>query len=65
MAECIPYGSDVSGGVFKCADCGYGLQIESSDSLPPCPQHDDDHTEECWTVIYGKGDAADDPSSGG
>ena len=59
MADCIPYGSDVSGGVFECADCGEGLQISSTESLPPCPNHDDSHSRECWKTIYGKGESAD------
>ena len=57
----VEYGSDVSGGAFSCVDCGYGIQMESGDSLPPCPKLDDDHTEKGWKVLYGGGDAADDP----
>lgn len=56
----IPYGSDVSGGVFECADCGAGLQIQSTESLPPCPQHDSDHTQNAWKTIYGRGESEDD-----
>lgn len=56
--EVIPYGSDVSGGVFACADCGEGLQIASTQSLPPCPEHDDDHTQNGWKVVYGKGESS-------
>ena len=59
--EFVPYGSDVSGGAFACADCGEGLQMESGDSLPPCPNFDDDHTQKGWNVLYGGGDAVDDP----
>lgn len=57
MADCIPYGSDVSGGVFQCGDCGEGLQISSTQSLPPCPRHDSEHNRDCWQVVYGKGEA--------
>lgn len=59
----IPYGSDVSGGAFACADCGEGIQMKSGDSLPPCPKHDDDHEQNGWKVLYGAGDAEDDPQS--
>ncbi len=54
--ECVPYGSDVSGGAFACADCGYGLQMQSG-TLPPCPQHDGSHGRQCWNVLYGKGES--------
>ena len=57
----IPYGSDVSGGAFACADCGHGIQMASGDSLPPCPEHDDSHTKNAWRSLYGQGDAKDDP----
>ncbi len=57
----VPYGSDASGGVFACADCGYGLQIQSTSSLPPCPHHDDSHTANAWSPVYGRGDAAHHP----
>ncbi len=58
MSECIPYGSNVSGGVFECADCGEGLQIASTQSLPPCPNYDNSHTNRCWSTIYGQGEAS-------
>lgn len=58
----IPYGSDVSGGAFACVDCGEGIQMESGDSLPPCPYIDDKpHPQKGWKNLYGGGDAADDP----
>ncbi len=55
--DCVSPGSDVSGGAFACADCGYGLQMQSG-TLPPCPRHDDSHRENCWNVLYGRGDSA-------
>lgn len=57
MGETIPYGSDVAGGTFECLDCGYGLQISSTESLPPCPYLDDEHTTKAWRTIYGRGEA--------
>lgn len=57
----VPYGSDVSGGAFACADCGHGIQMKSGDSLPPCPKFDASHTKKAWKVLYGQGDAKDDP----
>lgn len=53
----IPYGADVSGGTFECLDCGYGLQISSTESLPPCPDFDDSHTVKGWKALYGKGES--------
>lgn len=62
--EFVPYGSDVSGGAFSCVDCGEGIQMESGDSLPPCPRFDEKpHPRKGWNVLYGQGDAEDDPSS--
>ncbi len=54
--SCIEYGSNVSGGAFEYAGCGEGLQIASTESLPPCPNFDDAHTKKCWRTIYGQGD---------
>ena len=59
----VEYGSDVSGGAFSCVDCGYGIQMESGDSLPPCPKLDDDHTEKGW-VPPGNTDVAETPPAG-
>lgn len=60
--DCIPYGSDVSSGKFRCADCGHMMDMGSADSLPPCPNAGDgSHTQNCWTAVTGKGDAPEDP----
>lgn len=56
----IPYGSNVSGGAFACADCGEGIQISSTTSLPPCPNHDESHTKNAWNTLYGRGESASD-----
>src|SRR5215204_5356318 len=37
MANPIPTGSDVRAGTYKCTNCGYDLDVQSVDSLPPCP----------------------------
>ena len=37
MAEPVPAGSDVSSGTYKCTNCGYRLQVQSTQHLPPCP----------------------------
>ncbi len=58
--ELIPYGANVSGGAFACADCGEGLQISSTQSLPPCPKHDESHTLNGWNTLYGRGEAGSD-----
>ena len=58
----IPYGSDVSAGKFKCVDCGYILTIQSTKSLPPCPNSKKfQHTENAWANLSGQGDATNDP----
>lgn len=36
MANPIPTGSDVRAGTYKCTNCGYELDVQSVDSLPPC-----------------------------
>lgn len=60
--NCIPYGSDVSGGRFKCNDCGKIITMPSADSLPPCPNYNKfTHTKKCWKNISGQGDDPNDP----
>lgn len=65
--ECVEYGSDVSAGSFRCADCGYEISTQSVTSLPPCPKMNSGlasyvaHTKKCWTVLSGLGDAPEDP----
>jgi len=62
QGKCIPYGSDVSAGTFKCADCGYELPIRSVTSLPPCPRIDQSsHPKRCWYALTGQGDSPNDP----
>jgi hypothetical protein len=34
MADPVPAGSDVSAGTYKCTNCGYELQVDSTDNLP-------------------------------
>ncbi|MDX2360747.1 MAG: hypothetical protein QNK23_08065 [Crocinitomicaceae bacterium] len=60
--NCIPYGSDVSAGKFKCRDCGEIITMASKKSLPPCPNYKPlTHPKKCWKNISGQGDAPDDP----
>jgi hypothetical protein len=60
--ECVPYGSDVSAGSFKCADCGKEISMGSKTSLPPCPHSKTTpHTKNCWEVLSGQGDDEKDP----
>ena len=35
MADPVPAGSDVSAGTYKCANCGYELQVDSTDDPYP------------------------------
>lgn len=59
--QCIPYGSDVSAGTFKCADCGYEITVSSVKSLPPCTQPNCPGIMRCWECLSGQGDAPEDP----
>ncbi len=60
--KCVPYGSDVSAGTFKCADCGKVISMGSKTSLPPCPNFGfNTHFKKCWIVLSGQGDNPKDP----
>ena len=60
--QCVPYGSDVSAGCFKCADCGKEISMGSKTSLPPCSNYSPlTHPKKCWTVLSGQGDKPNDP----
>jgi hypothetical protein len=56
MAEPVPAGSDASAGTYACTNCGYTLDVQSTGSLPPCPQCQNGS----WETRSG-GDSADDP----
>jgi len=38
MANPVPAGSDVSAGTYRCTSCGYELDVQSTQHLPPCPE---------------------------
>lgn len=60
--RCVPYGSDVSAGTFRCVDCGKVIAMGSKTSLPPCSDYKvDTHPKKCWTVLTGQGDKPEDP----
>ena len=60
--KCVPYGSDVSAGTYKCADCGYVFSNSSKSSLPPCPRYNIfTHKKKCWIILSGRGDDPKDP----
>ena len=56
MAEPVPAGSDVSAGTYRCANCSHELEIQSTESLPPCPSCGNGK----WQTVSG-GDSSDDP----
>jgi hypothetical protein len=58
----VPYGSDVSSGTYKCADCGYIYSNTSKKSLPPCPLFQSySHPKKGWKIVTGVGDNPADP----
>jgi hypothetical protein len=57
MANPAPVGSDVSAGTYRCANCGYELSVQSTQSLPPCPECSGPYG---WEEVSG-GDSAKDP----
>lgn len=56
MAEPVPAGSDVSAGTYQCTECGYQLEVASTESLPPCPKCNNGS----WRTLSG-GDSGADP----
>jgi hypothetical protein len=56
LAEPVPAGSDVSAGTYKCTNCGYTLDVGSTQHLPPCPECNNGE----WSTQSG-GDSVDDP----
>jgi predicted Zn-ribbon and HTH transcriptional regulator len=40
IAESVAVGSDVSAGAYRCSDCGYRLEVSSTQTLSPCPRCD-------------------------
>lgn len=59
MAEPVPAGSGVSAGTYECTECGYALEVESTEHLPPCPGCSNGP----WHTESG-GDSVDDPYPG-
>jgi hypothetical protein len=37
MADPVPVGSDVSAGTYRCTNCDYKLDVDSTRHLPPGP----------------------------
>jgi Zn finger protein HypA/HybF involved in hydrogenase expression len=56
MAHPVPAGSDVSGGTYRCTECGYNLEVGSTMHLPPCPSCGNGEYE----AVTG-GDSVNDP----
>jgi lipopolysaccharide biosynthesis regulator YciM len=56
MAEPVPAGSDASAGTYKCTNCGYKLDVDSTQHLPPCPSCANGR----WQTVTG-GDSVNDP----
>jgi Zn finger protein HypA/HybF involved in hydrogenase expression len=57
MANPVPVGSDVSSGTYECANCGYKLQVQSVQSMPPCPNCEGPYS---WSAVSGR-DSTHDP----
>jgi predicted RNA-binding Zn-ribbon protein involved in translation (DUF1610 family) len=56
MAEPVPAGSDASAGTYRCTNCGNTIDVQSTQSLPPCPNCQNGE----WTTESG-GDSTADP----
>jgi Zn finger protein HypA/HybF involved in hydrogenase expression len=56
MADPVPAGSDASAGTYRCTQCGYELDVASTQHLPPCPSCSNGR----WDTVSG-GDSVDDP----
>jgi predicted nucleic acid-binding Zn-ribbon protein len=56
VADPVPAGSDVSAGTYKCTQCGYDLDVSSTQHLPPCPSCGNGQ----WDTVSG-GDSVHDP----
>jgi lipopolysaccharide biosynthesis regulator YciM len=59
MANPVPAGSDVSSGTYRCTQCGYEIDVQSTQSLPPCPSC----SNGSWDTVTG-GDSVNDPYPG-
>jgi predicted nucleic acid-binding Zn-ribbon protein len=57
MANPAPIGSDVSAGTYRCTNCGNTIDIQSVESLPPCPKCGGPNE---WTPVSGA-DSTQDP----
>jgi Zn finger protein HypA/HybF involved in hydrogenase expression len=57
MANPAPIGSDVSAGTYRCTNCDYEMQVQSVQSMPPCPDCGGPNE---WEATSG-GDSRDDP----
>lgn len=56
MANPVPAGSDVSAGTYRCTNCGYEEQVQSTKHLPPCPSCGNGR----YDTVTG-GDSVNDP----
>ena len=56
MANPVPAGSHVSAGTYMCTNCGYKLEVPSTQHLPPCPSCGNGE----WETVSG-GDSVNDP----
>jgi hypothetical protein len=57
MANPAPVGCDVSAGTYACTNCGYEMQVQSVQSMPPCPKCNGPND---WEAVTG-GDSGQDP----
>jgi lipopolysaccharide biosynthesis regulator YciM len=56
MANPVPSGSDVSAGTYRSTQCGYEIDVDSTQHLPPCPSCGNG----AWDTVSG-GDSVHDP----
>lgn len=60
MTEPAPAGSVVSPGDYRCSNCGHVISVDSSQSLPPCPNCAGPGIAQGWEAVSDSDPRPDD-----
>jgi predicted RNA-binding Zn-ribbon protein involved in translation (DUF1610 family) len=60
MSEPAPAGSVVSAGDYRCSNCGHVISVDSSQSLPPCPNCAGPGIAQGWEAVSDSDPRPDD-----